>query len=774
MAKAVQRVPGTERLNIFGVRHLSPASAYNLVAFLKKVKPKCVLIEGPSDATHLIEHLTKKGVKMPAAILSYTTESPVQTVLYPFAEYSAEYQAIRWAVKNNATVRFIDLPTSATVRLKDRWIATEGKDAEKQVEYHKTEAHFYADTVKLAGEKDYETFWERNYEHCLEMTAFMEKISAYSDTMRSCLESKQWESEKVEASYNMVRESFMKRCIADAVAEGYEESEIVAVVGAYHVSGLRSDLNPMSDDEIKSLPHNSVNITLMPYSYYRLSTQSGYGAGNLAPAYFEMMWQCINSGDLDRLAPLYLSSLGDITRREGNYNSTASVIEAVRLCHGLVSIAGGMYPALADLHDSAVCLLGEGSLETVAQAMARIDVGTAIGSLPEGVSQTPVQEDMARQIKSLKLEKYRSAVAQDLVLDLRENRTVKSREAAFIDLSRSIFFNRLQLLGINFSRYSHNSSSSSWSEKWILQWAPEVEIEIVEANLKGETIENAAAFVLKEKLDNAQMIGEVAGLMRTAFICRLLSEVPNGLMRLQTLCTEGTDFIQIASACYEISRIIQYRDVRAIDTTPLISVLSQLFLRACLVQFESAIVDDDNADSFISGMDSMHTVSQEQFEHIDDELWTAKVRELCDSDSRNAKVSGAAAALLMERNLINDADLGAEVSRRLSAGMPGDLAAMWFEGLCSRNRHVLLSRMSIWNQLDAYLDNLDTEDFRRSLVYLRRAFGTFSPREKNAIIDILADLWNLDAASVGEIISGELSEEEEKKLDELNDFDFEF
>lgn len=774
MAKAVQRMPGTERLNIFGVRHLSPASAYNLLAFLKKVKPKCVLIEGPSDANHLIEHLTKKGVKMPAAILSYTTESPVQTVLYPFADYSAEYQAIRWAVKNNAVVRFIDLPTSATVRLKDRWIANKSEEYEKQVEYHKTEASFYTETVKLAGEKDYETFWERNFEHCLDLKSFMEKITVYSDTMRACLESRQWEAEKVEASYNMVRESFMKRCIADALSEGFDESEIVAVVGAYHVSGLRSDITPMTDDEIKTLPHNSVNITLMPYSYYRLSSQSGYGAGNRAPAYFEMMWQCINAGDFDKLASLYLSSLGDITRRDGNYNSTASVIEAVRLCHGLVSIAGGQYPALADLHDSAVCLLGDGSIDTVAEAMARMDVGTAIGSLPEGVSQTPVQEDMNRLIKTLKLEKYRSVVAQDLVLDLRENRSVKSREAAFIDLSRSIFFNRLQLLGINFARYVTTSSSSSWSEKWILQWAPEVEIEIVEANLNGETIENAAAFVLKEKLDNAQLIGEVASLMRTAFICRLLSEVPNGLMRLQTLCVEGTDFIQIASACHEISLIIQYRDVRAIDTTPLILVLSQLFLRGCLVMFDSAIVDDDNADNFIAAIDWMHTVSQEQFEHIDDELWITKVRDLCDSDSRNAKVSGASAALLMERNLISDEDLGAEVSRRLSAGMPGDLAAMWFEGLCSRNRHVLLSRMSIWNQLDSYLDTLDSEDFRRSLVYLRRAFGTFSPREKNAIIDILADLWKLDAASVGEVLSGELTQEEEKKLDELNDFDFEF
>lgn len=38
-------------VQIFGVRHLSPAGAYHVADFLDQIKPTAVLIEGPADAS---------------------------------------------------------------------------------------------------------------------------------------------------------------------------------------------------------------------------------------------------------------------------------------------------------------------------------------------------------------------------------------------------------------------------------------------------------------------------------------------------------------------------------------------------------------------------------------------------------------------------------------------------------------------------------------------------------------------------------------------------
>ena len=46
----------------------------------------------------------------------------------------------------------------------------------------------------------------------------------------------------------------------------------------------------MTDKELKALPAVKCSLTLMPYSYYRLSSQSGYGAGNHAPAYYQRLF----------------------------------------------------------------------------------------------------------------------------------------------------------------------------------------------------------------------------------------------------------------------------------------------------------------------------------------------------------------------------------------------------------------------------------------------------------------------------------------------------
>jgi len=724
-------------------------------------------------------------------LLAYTTSSPIRTLLYPFASDSPEYQAIRWAFENKAEVRFIDLPASVTVSTNadlKRDISHESEnddnnnDGEQHTkseksEYYKAQDEFYYGMAKMTDEADYETFWERHFEHCEQIGNFIEKVSAFSDSMRGSLEDLQWATEQRDAAYNYVRESYMKRQIATAINQGgYNPEEIVVVTGAYHVKGLADSdehFPPMTDEEYKILPTEDVKMTLMPYSYYRLSSRSGYGAGNKAPAYFQLMWECIQRGDLEYLASLYLSSIGGIARDSGNYHSTASIIEAVRLAKSLAAMRGGGYPTLKDLRDSAVCLLGDGELAAVSEAIARVDIGTAIGELPEGTSQTPVQDDMNRQLKRLKLEKYKSVIAQDITLDLRENRAVKSADAAFIDLSRSIFFNRLQLLEIGFAHFQ-GGGSSAWGERWILQWTPENEIEVVEANLKGETIENAAAFVLKEKFEAADNILTIAKLIRQAFICHLLSETPNGLLRLQTLCVESSNFVEAAYTTLELSNIIKYRDVRNIGTEPLVPILQQVFLRAALVMFDGATCDDEASGEFIQAVDAMHAVSQEQFEHINDELWLKKLRELADSDTRNAKISGAATAILMERNEITDEELKASLTRWLSYGVPGDLAAMWFEGLSARNRYVLLSRVNIWRQLDDYLETLDEDEFKRALVFLRRAFSSFEAKEKNSITEILADLWDLTADQIGEYLRDELSEEEQGALDDLNDFDFDF
>ena len=101
----------------------------------------------------------------------------------------------------------------------------------------------------------------------------------------------------------------------------------------------------MSDAELASMRKRASKLTLMPYSYFRLSSQSGYGAGNAAPAYFELLWEALQNDDLPGLPMRYLSQVARHGRESGTHRSTAEVIEGVRLAKTPLPL--GSYEALS-------------------------------------------------------------------------------------------------------------------------------------------------------------------------------------------------------------------------------------------------------------------------------------------------------------------------------------------------------------------------------------------------------------------------------------------
>ncbi len=511
----------------------------------------------------------------------------------------------------------------------------------------------------------------------------------------------------------------------------------------------------------------------MPYSYFKLSSQSGYGAGNPAPAYFELLWQALNERGIGDLSRHYLALVARKLREAGTHRSTAEVIDGVRLAETLSALKDGLAPTLADLRDAAVALLGQGELTTVKEALAHVEVGTAIGQLPKGVSQTSIQADFDRELQRLKLEKYRTTVAQELDLDLRENRRVTSAEAAFLDLQRSSFFHRLRVLGISFAKPGATRQQlATWAEKWFLQWTPESEIELVEAVLLGETVELATAYKFKSRLEVCASIADAAALVQDACQCGLMQSMELAQRRLQELAATSSDFIALTAAAWKLSLVVRYGDVRRFDAGPLVPLLEKLFVEAALALLAAASCDDRAVKPMMQAIDELNKVGLEFHDRLEEPLWIEQLQKLADADDRNPSLSGYACAILLERGLMENEALAREVSRRLSPGVPADLGAGWFEGLAQRNRYALLARQTLWEQLAGYIQALDEEQFRRALVFLRRAFGPFSAREKRHISENLGEFWGVNADAASDMIEQPLTEAEEKTLQDLNEFDF--
>lgn len=756
---------------LFGVRHLSPAGAWHLRQRLEELRPRLVLVEGPSDLSWLIPDIARPDTLPPVAMLAYTQEAPVRSILYPMAAYSPEYQAILWAKENGAECRFMDLPAEVLLALEaleerreqERDQSTEDEDGPPEEDA----SHYaYRELDRLAGEDGHEMFWERTLEHTAAPGAYDQGAGTFGRSLRELTAGGDGDWPK-----NLVREAYMCRVMEDAMADGFAPEEILAVTGAYHPEGLEQAV-PMTDKEIKSLPRTAVSHTLMPYSYYRLSTRAGYGAGNKAPAYYALIWEGLRRGEPDYAARSYLSQVARYQRKNGDPVSSASVIEAARLARGLAGLRGSSVPVLRDLRDAAVTCLGEGSFSAVSLGLAAAEIGTAIGSLPDGVSRTSIQEDFYRQLRELRLEKYRDITAQDLALDLRENRSVKSERSAFLDLSRSSFLHRLRVLEVPFAAIQPvQQDTATWAEHWVLRWSPEAEIALVEAALKGDTVAQAASFRMKERVEGASAMADLAAVLEDAFTCGMPGAARYALTALQGMAVDAASLEDLAATAHRLSTVIRYGGIRRLDTAPLLPILEQLYLRCCLILASSCVCDDNGSKEVISAMERLNAV-QLAHDFLEPGLWIDALTQVAERDDLNTLLSGFAAAILLERGAASAEWLAREVSRRLSRGTPADLGASWFQGLSMRNRYALIARLSLWESLSGYLDSLDGEEFKRALVFLRRAFADFTAKEKDSIAENLGEVWGLNGQQVSETVNAPLTQEAQEMLDGLDDFDF--
>ncbi len=747
----------------FGVRHLSPAAAFQLRKALDQAEPELVLVEGPSDLNSQMEWLCHPGTRFPAAILAYTRQPPVRTVLWPFAVYSPEIQAILWANEHGVECRFMDLPSSVFLALRP-WPAPV-REEDGEAEEAPTTESVYQLLETVTGE-DHDTFWERNFEQLGDGEDFRTVNGTFGRQLRAAA----GESGRDQAE-TVVREAYMKRVIAQAAASGISPEKIFCVCGSFHVAGLEENA-PMTDEEERSLPRADSRATLMPYSYYRLSSRSGYGAGNRAPAYFELLWDALNGGGIRETAYLYLTRLAAAHRKAGNLVSSAEVIEAARLADTLAALRGSRYPTLSDLRDASVATMGHGSFSELALAAADTEIGRTIGFLPEGVARTSVQEDFYRQLKELRLERFRTAEGQRLDLDLREKLNVKSEAAALGDLRRSFFLHRLRVLGVRFANLlPSRQEGASWGEYWELRWTAEVEIQVVESALLGDTIEGAAAFALKERSDESASIAEAAAIFQDAFLCGMPAAASHALSVLQGLSVDSAGIDQVAETASQLSLVVRYGNLRRFDPAPVVPLIEQLYLRACLTLADACVCDAKAAPAVTQAMDRLNTL-QLSHDFLEEGRWLDLLASLSDRDDLNTRCSGFAMAILLERGKADEELLAREVSRRLSPGVPAELGAGWFEGLAGKNRYALIARLSLWRHLDDYLSGLDEDAFRRALVFLRRAFADFSPGEKNDIAENLGEIWGVDPRQAAEVLRNDITEVEQAVLDSLDEFDF--
>ncbi|MEV0092083.1 DUF5682 family protein [Streptomyces sp. NPDC050738] len=715
---------------LLGVRHHGPGSARAVRDALDAAVPAAVLIEGPPEGDALLALAADEEMRPPVALLAHITDDPGKAAFWPMAEFSPEWVAIRWALAREVEVRFIDLPAANSLAV-DEEKEEEEKEEEKEEGEEGEAGSVRIDPIgvlaEAAGYDDPERWWEDVVEHrgtgggdaLAPFEALAEAMAALRETYGDGGHAR-----------DLLREAYMRIQLRTAVKE-FGEDRVAVVCGAWHVPALAARTTLAADRALlKGLPRVRTELTWVPWTHRRLARRSGYGAGIDSPGWYGHLFAAP-----DRPVERWMTKVAGLLREEDRIVSSAHVIEAVRLAETLAAMRGRPLAGLGETTDAIRAVMCEGSDVPLALVQDRLVVGDVLGEVPDAAPAVPLQRDLTRTQRTLRLKA--EAATRELELDLRKE----------TDAARSRLLHRLRLLGIGWGEpASGRGSTGTFRESWRLRWEPELSVRVAEAGVWGTTVLSAATAKAESRAVSATVLAEVTALAEQCLLAELPDALPVVMQALADRAALDADVGHLAQALPALARSLRYGDVRATDTAALAKVAVGLAMRICVGLPPACTgLDADGADQMRGHLDGVQTAIGLLVDGSDNSAglrgrWSQTLLGLTARDSVPGVLRGRAARLLLDDGRLAEDEAARLMGLALSPGTPPVDAAAWIEGFvggASGGGMLLVHDERLMGLVDAWLTGVPGDAFTDVLPLLRRTFAAYEPGVRRTLGELV-------------------------------------
>ncbi|BDH05331.1 vWA domain-containing protein [Streptomyces seoulensis] len=466
---------------LIGVRHHAPSLAWAVPALLDAAKPDVLLVELPAEFQEWLPWLAHEDTVAPVALAASPDGGGAGPAFYPFADFSPELAAVRWAARHSVPVVACDLP------LADRGWSGSAVASEPAAPGVAT-----ALRARLTGRRD-DDLWDR----LVEATA----PGSPPEALRRAALLTGWAlRQDAEASggvpeLDLRREHGMRSCLAAATADG---ERAAMVVGAFHAPALRA----APAGPVAAPSSASWTTSLIPYTYALLDARSGYPAGIRDPEWQHLVLDAAGDpGALEEALTHAAVRVCAELRALGHPSGPADAREITRLAGDLARLRGLPAAGRGELVEAVQTVLTQGEPygrgRAVARAMETVLVGTRAGRPAPDAPRSGLAPAVEAELAELGLPGPADS-GRGPARDLRLN-PLRSD----LDRRRELLLRRLSVCGVPYAEareVTGAGGTEALTTRWEVRWTPATAALLTAAGVRGVTPAQAAEGVLRERL----------------------------------------------------------------------------------------------------------------------------------------------------------------------------------------------------------------------------------------------------------------------------------
>ncbi|SOB80969.1 vWA domain-containing protein [Streptomyces sp. 1331.2] len=552
---------GTDRPGpyLIGVRHHAPSLSAVVPALLDAARPEAVLVELPAEFQSWLGLLADEATEAPVA-LAAAPAGPEEAgradgrggpdgrgglAFYPFADFSPELAALRWARRNGVEAIACDLPLAH--RTTRAGAAANAANAAKTARASGTPGVADALRHRLTGRDSDEDLWDRLVETAAPGST-PEAVRRAALLVGWALRHDAEDGPGVDP-YDLRREAWMRARIRAASAGG---RRIAAVVGAFHAPALLD--GPLATEEPPHPGDPGHVLSLIPYTYPLLDARSGYPAGIRDPEWQHTVLDA--GGDPDRLAQALTTTAVRICaalRTQDHPSGPADAREIVRLAGDLARLRGHAAPGRGELIEAVQTVLAQGEPlgrgRAVARALEQVLIGTRTGRPTPAAPRSGLAPAVETLLADLGLPGPTDPGPRDLRLD-----PLRSP----LDSRREILLHRLAACEVPYAdpvATTGAGGTETLGTRWRLEWTPATAAMLTVAGTRGVTPAQAAEGALRARLTDHPTPRETIDGLTAAASCALPNLTDTRLTQLTTTLPTSATLPELLEALALLDRL---------------------------------------------------------------------------------------------------------------------------------------------------------------------------------------------------------------------------